>query len=112
MYSKLNAIAATWKYPGLPNIVKEDLVRKYHLEDLLALVRPPEDEWAGLQEEEKYLRAALSAVQKDLAEVIVLGCAGMRGLDKFIQKQLDLPVLDGVVCALIVVQGLVKYGAM
>jgi allantoin racemase len=33
-------------------------------------------------DEEKYLRAAQSALEEDMAEVIVLGCAGMTGLDK------------------------------
>ena len=45
-----------------------------------------------------------------MAEVIVLGCAGMTGLDKRLQEKLKVPVLDGVVCALIIVMGLLKYG--
>ena len=92
--------------------IHEDLIRKYHLHDLLSSVRAPRDEWVDLQEEEKYLRTAQLAVQKDLAEVIVLGCAGITRLDKRIQKQLGVPVLDGVVCALIFVKGLMKYDAM
>jgi len=46
-----------------------------------------------------------------MAEVIVLGCAGMAGLDKRMEEKLGVPVLDGVVCALIIASGLVKYGA-
>jgi allantoin racemase len=42
--------------------------------------------------------------------VIVLGCAAMTGLDKPLQKKLGAPVLDGVVCALIIASGLVQYG--
>lgn len=45
-----------------------------------------------------------------MAEVLVLGCAGMAGLDKPLQEKLGVPVLDGIVCALIIAAGLVKYG--
>jgi allantoin racemase len=44
-----------------------------------------------------------------MAEVIVLGCAGMTGLDKKLEKKLGVPVLDGVICALILATGFVKY---
>ena len=52
---------------------------------------------------------AAPAVDEDMAEVIVLGCAGMTGLDKRLESELGVPVLDGVVCALIIASGLVKY---
>lgn len=93
---------------SIPN--KEFLVKKYHLKDALASVRAPEEEMNDLSEEEKYLRTARLAVDKDLAEVIVLGCAAMTGLDKDLQEELGVPVLDGIVCALIIAYGLVKYG--
>lgn len=86
---------------------KEALIRKYHLQDVLASVRAPDD---TRTDEEKYVNAARLAVEEDMAEVIVLGCAGMTGLDKQLQEQLHVPVLDGVVCALIIATGLVKYG--
>ena len=88
---------------------KEALIRKYHLQDLLASVRAPEDEMATASDEEKYLQAAQSAIKEDMAEVIVLGCAGMAGLDKRLEEELGAPVLDGVVCALIIATGLIKY---
>ncbi len=90
--------------------IKEALVRKYHLQDALASVRAPTEEMSEYNEEEKYLRVARLAIDEDMAEVIVLGCAGMTGLDKRLQLQLKTPVLDGVVCALIITSGLVKYG--
>jgi allantoin racemase len=61
-------------------------------------------------EEEQYLQAAKTALKQDMAEVIVLGCAGLAGLDRRLAEQLGDPVLDGVVCALIIATGLVKYG--
>lgn len=101
------SVVSTMKH-SIPN--KEAQVRKYHLQDLLASVRAPEDEMATASDEEKYLQAAQLALGEDMAEVIVLGCAGMSGLDKRLEEKLGAPVLDGVVCALIVAVGLVKYG--
>jgi len=100
------SVVSTAKH-SIPN--KEALIRKYHLEGLLASVRAPRDEMATASDEEKYLQAAQSALEEDMAEVIVLGCAGMAGLDKRLEKELGAPVLDGVVCALIIAAGLIKY---
>lgn len=86
---------------------KEVLIQKYHLERSLASIRVPEI--AGT-EEERYFRAAEEAITEDMAEVIVLGCAGMTGLDKRLQRKLGVPVLDGVICALIIARGLIEYG--
>lgn len=88
---------------------KEALIRKYHLQDLCASVRAPQEEMKDCGDEEKYLQAARQAIEKDMAEVIVLGCAGMAGLDKRLEEKLGVPVLDGVTCALIIATGLVKY---
>ena len=88
---------------------KEALMRKYHL-DGLGVVRAPHESREETSDEEKYLQTALSAIKEDMAEVIVLGCAGMAEMDKRLQEKLGVPVLDGVVCALIVALGLVKYG--
>jgi allantoin racemase len=93
---------------SIPN--KEALARKYHLQDTLASTRAPERGSEGLSFEEKIFQAAEAAATEDDAEVLVLGCAGMTGLDKRLQEQLGVPVLDGVVCALILASGLVKYG--
>jgi len=90
--------------------IKESLVWKYHLQDLLASIRTPGRDSQDLADAEKYFQAARAAVEEDRAEVIVLGCAGMTGLDKRMQKELGVPVLDGVVCGLILASGLAKYG--
>jgi allantoin racemase len=92
---------------SIPN--KEVLVRSYHLQDLLASVKSPVAALADRSDEDKYLLTAQAAIEEDMAEVIVLGCAGMTGLDKQLEQQLGVPVLDGVVCALIIATGLVKY---
>lgn len=89
---------------------KYALIRKYNLEDVVASVRAPKIKAGECSQEERLLEAANIAIKEDLAEVIVLGCAGYSGLDKQIQKEVGIPVLDGVVCALIIATGLVKYG--
>ena len=92
---------------SIPN--KEALIRKYHLQDVVASIIAPMDETKGYDDEENIIQAAKAAIEEDMAEVIVLGCAGMAGLDKRLQKKLGVPVLDGVVCALIIAAGLVRY---
>ena len=73
-------------------------------------VRAPDPGDSDSKFEDKLLQAARDSVQKDGAEVIVLGCAGLTGMDKSMEKDLGIPVLDGIVCALIIASGLVKYG--
>jgi allantoin racemase len=84
--------------------------RKYHLQDQLVSVRTPERGHEGFEDDDLFLELSRAAVEEDLAEVIVLGCAGLSGTDKKIQEALGVPVLDGVVCALILSTGMVRYG--
>ncbi|MGT2462641.1 aspartate/glutamate racemase family protein [Sinomonas atrocyanea] len=53
---------------------------------------------------------AESAVYDDKAEVIVLGCGGMSGLDAQIRERCGVPVVDGVAAAVAVAEGLVRLG--
>ena len=89
---------------------KKALARKYHVQDMMVSVRAPDEGASGGVDEELFCRLARSAVDEDLAEVIVLGCAGLSGMDKYIQEKLGVPVLDGIVCALILASGMVRYG--
>lgn len=100
------SVVSTEKH-SIPN--KEAVIRKYNLEDALASVRAPETE-DNRSTKEKYLEAAKLAIEEDMAEVIVLGCGGMAGLDKEMEKELGVPVLDGVICALILAEGFVNHG--
>ncbi len=93
---------------SIPN--KEDLARKYHLERALASVRAPQETKQKDNEKTIYIEVARKAVEKDAAEVLVLGCAGLTGLDKSLQAAAGAPVLDGIICALIIVSGLIQYG--
>ncbi len=93
-----------------------DAVRHYGLADRCASVRSTRMPVLALEsasQEETYqliLKTAQQAIDEDDAEVICLGCAGMAGLDKRLQEDLGVPVLDGVVCALKLLEGLIGYG--
>jgi allantoin racemase len=50
------------------------------------------------------------AVKEDGAEAIVLGCAGMGPLDKRLQSELGVPVLDGCGCAITLAESCHRYG--
>ncbi len=50
------------------------------------------------------------AIRLDGAEAIVLGCAGMAGLASKLSQKHNLPVLEGVACAVKLVESLVKMG--
>jgi allantoin racemase len=93
---------------SVPN--KEALADSYGLAGRLASVRAPDESTRGHSDEERFYQAAKAAVDVDGAEVIVMGCAGLAGLDKRFQERLGVPVLDGVVCALIIASGLAHYG--
>ncbi len=53
---------------------------------------------------------AQRAVEEDKAEVIVLGCGGMAGLDDQIRNRLGVPVVDGVASAVTIAESLVRLG--
>ena len=89
---------------------KKGQARKYHLQDLMVSVRAPEADASDCEDDQLFVELARLAVEVDLAEVIVLGCAGLTGMDKLIQETLNVPTLDGVVCALMIAEGLVRYG--
>ena len=93
---------------SIPN--KEDLARKYHLDRALASVRAPQEKNKKNSKKTIYTEVARKAVENDAAEVIVLGCAGLTGLDKSLEANVGAPVLDGIVCALIIISGLIQYG--
>lgn len=85
-------------------------IRAYHLQDLMVTIRAPKKGEEGWTDADLFMELSRRAVEEDGAEVIVLGCAGMAGMDRKIQESLKVPVLDGVVCALILAAGFARYG--
>jgi allantoin racemase len=57
---------------------------------------------------EAIISQALLAVREDKAEVIVLGCGGMAGLDEQIRQRAGVPVVDGVAAAVTIAESLVR----
>jgi allantoin racemase len=93
-----------------------DAVRHYGLAERCASVRSTGmpvlvlESTSVAETSQKILDVARKATQEDGAEVICLGCAGMSGLDKQLEQELGIPVIDGVVSALKLLEGLVGYG--
>lgn len=90
---------------------KEDLVKKYGLENRCASIRA-----TGLgvianyqEKKETLIQEGEKAVEEDGAEILILGCAGMVGLDKEIEKIVGVPTIDGVVSALMLVESFIRY---
>ncbi|RKO19888.1 Asp/Glu/hydantoin racemase [Pseudarthrobacter phenanthrenivorans] len=57
---------------------------------------------------EAIISQAMQAVSQDKAEVIVLGCGGMAGLDEQIRQRAGVPVVDGVASAVAIAESLVR----
>jgi len=56
------------------------------------------------------VKASQLAIDEDGAEAICLGCAGMGPLDKTVEEEVGVPVLDGVACAVKLLEGMHDYG--
>jgi allantoin racemase len=93
----------------------EDTVRLHGLDARCASVRTTpltvldcERDPAAAQRE--IVVASRLAIEEDGAEAICLGCAGMGALDKAVEAELGVPVLDGVACGVKLLEGLFDYG--
>ncbi|MBW2058692.1 MAG: aspartate/glutamate racemase family protein [Deltaproteobacteria bacterium] len=92
----------------------EDLVRRVGLEAKCASIRTTSLAVLDIEKDPSVAlkiltEAGRAAVMEDGAEVICLGCAGMAGLDKPMEEELGVPVLDGVVCAVKVAEAAFDY---
>jgi allantoin racemase len=92
----------------------QDLVRAVGMEGRCASIRCTN--LTVLEIEENPQRAVVElieesrrAVEVDGAESILLGCAGMGPLDDAIRAAVNVPVLDGTVCAVKIAEGLYDY---
>jgi allantoin racemase len=93
----------------------EDMVRLHGLEARCASIRTTpltvldceRDPQAAQRE---IVVAARAAVAEDGAEAICLGCAGMGPLDKAVEAEIGVPVLDGVACGVKMLEAILDYG--
>jgi allantoin racemase len=93
----------------------EDTVRLHGLEARCASIRTSPLSVLDCERDpaaagREIVKAARLAIEEDGAEAICLGCAGMGPLDKLVESQVGVPVLDGVACAVKLVEGLLDYG--
>jgi allantoin racemase len=88
---------------------------KYGLAARCARVRAAEVPVLALEEPGSTARATIRAeieraLEEDGAEAIVLGCAGMTDLARDLEREVGVPVLDGVACAVALAESLARLG--
>lgn len=93
----------------------EDVVRRYGFEHRCASVRTTPLSVLDCERDpdravREIVKAAQAAVAEDQAEAILLGCGGMGPLDARVAKEIDVPVIDGLVCAVKLLEGISDYG--
>jgi allantoin racemase len=60
--------------------------------------------------EREIIKAARLAIDEDGAEAICLGCGGMGQFDQVAREALGVPVLDGIACAVKLMESMLDYG--
>ncbi len=95
--------------------VTEELIRKYGLWERCASLRTTGLTVLDFEEDPKVGEAALKeaaryAVTEDGAEALLLGCAGMAGLEKAIEEEVFVPVVDGVAAGVKMAESLHDMG--
>lgn len=90
----------------------ERLVRTYGRDQFCRQVRSADIPVLSLEQEGSEARQLIEAeialaIDKDSAEAIILGCAGMADLTRQLSSKFGLPVIDGVAAAVKMVEGLI-----
>jgi allantoin racemase len=96
-------------------IIAEQLVRSYGMEHQCRRVRATDLSVLELENPESNARALIlaeceTAIAQDKSGAIVLGCAGMADLGRFLEGRLGVPVIDGVAAAVKFAEALVGLG--
>jgi allantoin racemase len=90
----------------------EELVHKYGKERVCRKVRAADISVLSLEDGacnamEKIESEILKAVEEDNCEAIILGCAGMADLTIKLSQKCNIPVVDGVLCAIKMAEAMV-----
>ena len=96
-------------------IIAEHLVRAYGMEHRCRRVRATDLPVLELDNPESNARALIlaeceNALAQDKSGAIVLGCAGMADLARYLEQRLQVPVIDGVAAAVKFAEALVGLG--
>lgn len=93
----------------------EDLVARYGLSTRLTSIRPIQMTTAELADRKamfnRIIEASQKAVLEDMAEVIVLTGSVMAGSQDEISKAIHVPVVVGLISALLLTEALLDYGS-
>jgi len=94
--------------------IVEDLALRYGMERRCRRVRAADIPVLALEEEgdarQRILAEVRAAVAEDRCEAVILGCAGMADLTEWLTRETGVPVIDGVVAAVRIVEALVGAG--
>lgn len=94
--------------------IVEDLAVRYGFERRCRRVRAADIPVLALEEDPEARRRVLAeigrAVAEDRCEAVILGCAGMADLTGWLSREAGIPVIDGVVAAVRMVEALVGAG--
>jgi allantoin racemase len=96
-------------------VIAEHLVRNYGMEHHCRRVRATDIPVLELENPASKARAMIlaeceKAILEDKSGAIVLGCAGMADLVRYLEAKLGVPVIDGVVAAVKLAEALVSLG--
>ena len=96
-------------------IIAEHLVRNYGMEHHCRRVRATDIPVLELDNPQSNARSMIlreceAAITEDKSGAIVLGCAGMADLTRFLEDRLQVPVIDGVAAAVKFAEALVGLG--
>jgi len=96
-------------------IIAEHLVRNYGMEHHCRKVRAIDLPVLELENPKSNARALIlvecqRAIEEDKSGAIVLGCAGMADLGRYLEDKLQVPVIDGVAAAVKFAEALVGLG--
>ena len=96
-------------------VIAEHLVRNYGMERHCRRVRATDIPVLELENPASQARAQIlaeceKAISEDKSGAIVLGCAGMADLVRYLEERLGVPVIDGVAAAVKFAEALVGLG--
>ena len=96
-------------------VIAENLVRNYGMEHHCRRVRATDIAVLELDNPNSNARALITeeceaALVEDKSGAIILGCAGMADLTKYLEDRLQVPVIDGVAAAIKFAEALVGLG--
>lgn len=89
---------------SIPSPRRSPWLHKYRCDDLLHTMKATKSD-----SNEDLLEASKEAVKEFGVDCIVMGCANFANADGYIERELGIPVIDGVAAALFMAFGLVYY---